>query len=206
MNINSQLSQHKSREQEIISMLRRNDETAISILYKFYGPNLFGAISSIVKENQLAEEVLQDVFVKIWKNREKFDEQKGRLFTWMINIARRTAIDATKTRVFKDNNRTSNIGDIVSNNGAFSISDVTTDSGLAKVVDSLDEKYQKIIYYTYYLGYTQREIEKELNIPLGTVKSRTRIAIKMLREKLGQEFSLGLLGLLIYLYIMNLFT
>lgn len=193
--MNTPLAKNRTIEQEVIALLKSNSELAISKAYQHYGANLFGVISSIIREEELAQEVLQDTFLKIWKYRDRYDAEKGRLFTWMMNIARRTAIDATKTKIFKQKTKTGEI--LESHQEVFSVEYAPVDSALAKVINNLDEKYKVIIQKVYYEGYTHKELEEELGIPLGTVKSRIRLAISILRKELAKEKSLGLLTVLV---------
>lgn len=190
-------------EQTIVRLLGRKDKSAISLAYKHYGANLHGVVLSILRNEEDAQEVLQDTFVKIWKNSDAYDAKKGRLYTWMINIARRTAIDKTRSAGFKARQRT----DSTDANEQFKITWSTPgkikDVGLEKVINSIDEKYKTIIDLIYFQGYTMKEVHEELNIPLGTVKSRVRLALKELRKKLMDADSGLLLTVLMCIIILS---
>ncbi|HMQ05798.1 MAG TPA: sigma-70 family RNA polymerase sigma factor [Saprospiraceae bacterium] len=168
-------------EEKIISLLEARNSIAISLLYDNYAAALFGVILKIVQSNELAEQVLQDTFIKVWKNSDKFDKSRGRLFTWMVNIARNTAIDATRSTHYKYFKKTNDLDTLVSLQSRNAISPEQV--GLRQLVDHLEDKYRTLIEKIYFEGYTQREIEKELDIPIGTVKTRLRHAIKELRSK-----------------------
>ncbi len=168
-------------EEKIISLLEARNSTAISLLYDNYAAVLFGVILKIVRSNELAEQVLQDTFVKVWVNSAKFDKSKGRLFTWMVNIARNAAIDATRSTNYKHFKKTDDLDSVVSLQSNIAISPEHV--GLRQMVEQLEDKYRILIEKIYFEGYTQREIENELDIPLGTVKTRLRHAIKELRSK-----------------------
>lgn len=174
-------------EKEIVAHLENEDRRAIDLAYKNYGKALYGIILRIVKSSKIAEEVLQDVFVKIWVNAKSYNKSKGRLFTWMSNIARNAAIDSIRTARSKREQKTSSIENSVHENIGGKEEMQIKDFGLRKVIDSLDEKHRLLIHLTYFQGYSQREIEKELGIPLGTIKSRLRLAINQLREKLDDD-------------------
>lgn len=174
-------------EKEIVAHLENEDRRAIDLAYKNYGKALYGIILRVVKSSEIAEEVLQDVFVKIWVNAKSYNKSKGRLFTWMSNIARNAAIDSIRTARSKREQKTSSIENSVHDNIGGKAEMQIKDFGLRKVIDSLDEKHRLLIDLTYFQGYSQREIEKELGIPLGTIKSRLRLAINQLREKLDDD-------------------
>lgn len=183
--VNDFLNTVSKTEHEIVALLAKKDRQAVSLAYKHYGANLYGVVLRIVGNENDAQEVIQDTFVKIWKNAGKYDATKGRLFTWMINIARRTAIDKTRGAQYKATKRTDSMDGERNFENEWGKSDRIVDVGLRKVVDSLDPKYQRIIDLIYYQGYTQTEVQKELDIPLGTVKSRVRLAMNELRKILA---------------------
>lgn len=174
-------------EQRIAQLLRQEDRAAIDLIYQNYAGTLFGVINRIVGSKEVAEEVLQDTFVKIWKNALKYEAGKGRLFTWFANIARNTAIDRVRSASFRKSKQTTSTENLVSMDVLGSVESHIADSGLQKVLDSIAPKYRQLIELAYFQAYSQREIEKELNIPLGTIKTRLRKAIDLLREKLKDD-------------------
>ena len=191
-------------ETTIVTLLKERNTKAISLLTENYADTLYGMVLRIVKQEVLAEEVLQDVFVKIWKNAEKYDSSKGRLFTWMANIARNTSIDLIRSARFNRESKTNTLDLSVYNNEKWSTELNTEDSGLRKVIASLDKKQIQVIDLVYFQGYTHSEVAKELDIPLGTVKSRIRLAIIELRKKLSDDNLKGILISLLICFI-NLF-
>ncbi len=183
-------------EREIITLLDKGDRRAIDLAYKNYGNAIYGIIIRIVKSKEVAEEVLQDVFVKIWKNAGRYNKSKGRLFTWFANIARNASIDSIRTARTKREAKTASIENHV-NDTIYGTTEISIeDMGLKKIIDSLDEKHRLLIDMAYFQAYTHSELAKELNIPIGTVKSRIRLAIKQLRVQLNDDQSKGsLLGI-----------
>ena len=175
-------------ENEIVTYLGNGDKRAISLLYKNYSGALFGIITRTIPNQEVASEVLQDVFLKVWKNADKYDASKGRLFTWLAQITRNSTIDTLRSGKFQRGTKTDELDVVVSNNNAALSEHLNIrDSGLKTVINQLDEKYQILIEYIYFKGYSQSEAAKELDIPIGTVKTRTRAAIKELRKSLGNE-------------------
>lgn len=168
------------QDQQLIYRLQAQDRSAISELYDMYSSALFGVVLRIVQQRELAEQVLQDTFVKAWRNGASYDAAKGRLFTWLLNIARNTAIDATRTAHFQKSRKTDSLDTLVHSPGGDSIH--PDQIGLRDVVGRLDEKYRTLIDLVYFKGYTQEEVAEETGIPLGTVKTRLRYAINELRS------------------------
>jgi len=177
----------ESREQEIITLLQVQDNKGLILLYEHYSAALYHIVLRIVRRDEVAQEVLQDVFVKIWKQSQSYDVSKGRLFTWMSRIAKNAAIDKTRSKNYKSTTKTDSMDTLVGDSVDFSNSMNLKDSGLRKVVTQLDDKYHEIIDYLYFKDFTQSETSKALGIPLGTVKSRSRLALKALRQLLQNE-------------------
>jgi RNA polymerase sigma-70 factor (ECF subfamily) len=165
----------------LIEGLRNKDRAVFSIIYDRYSPALYGIILKIVKREEIAEDILQESFVKIWKNGPRYKTDRGSLFTWMMNICRNTAIDKTRSAHFQRLGRQKIIDQQISNHINWSQSPKTEHIGLKTVINELDDKYKEIIELVYFQGYTQQEVHEHLGIPLGTVKSRLRIGIRELR-------------------------
>ncbi|HRI59406.1 MAG TPA: RNA polymerase sigma factor [Saprospiraceae bacterium] len=174
-------------QDQLINRLKQQDREAIGELYDAYGGALFGVVLRIVQSRELAEQVLQDTFVKAWRNGASYDASKGRLFTWLLNIARNTAIDATRTAYFQNYRKTDSLDNLVHKPSGESIN--PDHLGVREVVGRLDEKYKSLIDLVYFKGYTQEEIADETGIPLGTVKTRLRYAIGELRKFFGENYA-----------------
>jgi len=170
----------KYSEQELVALLKEQNNDAFNYLYDHYSGALFTIINQIVPDKDTASDVLQEVFVNVWRKIGTYDETKGRLFTWMLNIARNAAIDKVRSKGYRDNQRTQSIAERESGM-AMSSNPVVNDVGLKKVLTTLNEEYRKLIDLSYFQGFTHEEIAKMLGIPLGTVKTRIRTAISQLR-------------------------
>jgi RNA polymerase sigma factor (sigma-70 family) len=170
-------------EQELVSLLRQQDNQAFSYLYDHYAGGLYSVIRQIVGEPELASDVLQEAFVNIWRRIDSYDESKGRLFTWMLNICRNAAIDKTRSKAFQQTQRQQPLvdGDAIQP----SIRPGIDDYGLKKVLLKLKEEQRLLIDLSYFQGYTHEQIAKALDIPLGTVKTRIRTALTQLRALLS---------------------
>jgi len=178
----------KYSEEELIFALQQQDQQAFSYLYDNYSGALLGLIFKMVNDKELAEDILQDAFVKIWNNFTNYDSVKGRLFTWLINLTRNLTIDTLRSKGYKkqskiygDENSVNNYSD---NTAA---ADKFDAMGIRKQLTFLKNDQKQIIDLAYFGGFTQDEISKQLGIPLGTVKTRMRAAILELRKILQDK-------------------
>jgi RNA polymerase sigma factor (sigma-70 family) len=168
-------------ENELIKLLKERHESAYSYLYDHYSPALYAIILNIVTDKDIASDVLQEVYVKVWRQIESYDYSKGRLFTWMLNIARNASIDTVRSKGYQrsqlNNELTENMYE---SSGSTQLN--TDRIGLRKLVHNLKEDYRVLIELSYFQGFTQDEISKMLSIPLGTVKTRMRSALTQLKQ------------------------
>ncbi len=175
----------KYSEEELVLSLQQRDQQAFSYLYDNYSPAINGVIYKIVEDKELAEDILQEVFIKIWDNFSYYDSSKGRLFTWMINLARNLTIDTLRSKNYKKQKKISSDENSVSNlSRNYSGAERHDTIGLRNKLKYLKPEQKNIIDLAYFNGYTQDEISKEMGIPLGTVKTRMRAAIIELRKML----------------------
>jgi RNA polymerase sigma-70 factor (ECF subfamily) len=169
-------------EKELVSALRSKDDQAFGYLYDHYSGALYSVIKQIVNDGEVSNDVLQETFVNIWRKIDLYDESKGRLFTWMLNIARNAAIDKTRSKGFQQSNK---LQPIIESDGSYAtVKPGVDDFGLKKVLQRLKDEQRLLIDLSYFQGYTHEQISKALNIPLGTVKTRIRTALTQLRTLL----------------------
>ena len=119
--------------------------------------------------------------MKIWRQIETYDATKGRLFTWMMNITRNASIDTLRSKGYQNNQQNRELTDAVYESVG-SVSTNTDKIGLRQLVYKLKQEYRVLVELAYFQGYTQEEISKIMDIPLGTVKTRLRSALIQLRE------------------------
>ena len=177
-------------EEELITLLQSKDEKAFNYLYDNYAGAIYGLILKIVVESNYADEVIQDSFMKIWKNIGQYDASKGRLYTWMLNISRNTAIDYVKSKAYQNEQKNQSLSNFVNREETVSLSDrmanvseYNTDLiGMSKVIDGLKPEWNELIQLAYFQGYSQSEIAERLDIPIGTVKTSTRNALLELKK------------------------
>ncbi len=170
-------------EEELVLALGNREKVAIEALYDMYSASLYGVISRIVLDTPTAEDVLQETFVKIWNSFSSYSADKGRLFTWMVNIARNLAIDKIRSKDFKNQAKNHEL----ENNVTFIDEQRNTVykpelMGIKDLVSTLKPEQKSILDLVYFKGYTHVEAAEELGIPLGTIKTRLRMAIIELRK------------------------
>lgn len=170
-------------EGELISLLQNKNDQAFSYLYDNYAGALYGVVKQIVTDTELCNDVLQEVFVSIWKKIDTYDPAKGRLFTWMLNIARNASIDKVRSRNYQQSLKQQPIDDNELSHPV--VRQGIDDFGLKKVLMKLKNEQRMLVDLSYYQGYTHEQIAKALNIPLGTVKTRLRSALVQLRTMLS---------------------
>lgn len=171
-------------EGELLALLRQQSRQGFEYLYRQYSGALYGVIVSVVTDEETSRDVLQECFVKIWNNIDKFDPAKGRFYTWMLNLTRNTAIDKLRSKGEIMKTKIHSGEDIVyKKENEFRTEQQTDVIGLRKMVADLKPEYQAVVEMAYFNGYTLDEISKSLDMPLGTVKTRMRKALSLLRDK-----------------------
>ena len=178
----SNLTIPTDQETNLVESLKAGDEKALSLLYDKYAPALYGVALKIVKREELAEDVLQETFIKIWSAFSQYDASKGRLFTWMLNICRNQAIDKIRSGSYRVGLKTQDIQETNTSAMAGSMQTQPDHIGIKEITEKLIPDQKIIIDMMYFEGFTQSEVAEELNIPLGTVKTRARNAIKALSK------------------------
>ena len=172
----------KYSEQELVVLLNEQSNDAFNYLYDNYSGAIYTIINQVVSDKDTANDVMQEVFVNIWRKINTYDATKGRLFTWMLNIARNAAIDKVRSKGYRDNRKNQPMTENETSGTAMSTNPMVNDVGLKKVLTMLNEEYRKLIDLSYFQGFTHEEIAKMMGIPLGTVKTRIRTAIIQLRK------------------------
>jgi RNA polymerase sigma factor (sigma-70 family) len=176
-------------EDSLILSLKNRDVNAFEMLYNNYSKAVFAVIVKIVNSREIAEELIQDVFLKVWNNIGTYDNSKGRLYTWLIGIARNLSIDTLRSKDYKKNTYKSldYINDVSYNEPGEEDHKAIELEGINKYLEKLKEEQRVLIELAYFQGLTQKEISEQLSISLGTVKTRIRSAMMKLRELMKEE-------------------
>ena len=177
------ISTPTAAEEELVRRLYARDEAALTVFYDRYGEALYGVILRIVKAEEVAEDVLQECLVKIWTSFGAYDAGRGRLYTWVLNICRNLAIDKIRSRQHRVGSLTQGLDEsLTAQRQAAPVSFRPEHIGLQEITQKLIPEQRQIIDLLYFGGFTQSEVAEELNLPLGTVKTRARTALKVLAK------------------------
>lgn len=180
-------------EKHIVELLREGDEKAISLLYEHYGDTLYGVALKVVQNEAMAQDVLQESFVKIWKKAHTYDASKAKLFTWLFRITRNAAIDKLRS-VSTKNDKEIQID--VSDVYTIGVEGVRPEHlDMKKQLGKIEPKYREVLEALFFEGMTQQEASENLDIPLGTIKSRLKIGLRELRKIYGP--AIAMIGFLI---------
>ena len=160
-----------------IDRLKKGDKNALYSLYDKYSGALFGVVLRMCRDRELAEDLLQEIFLTIWEKIGQYDPAKGKFYTWAYRIARNKTLNALRKSdpliqkedlgVYKDKEENKEAQDF---------------DGLYMEIDKLEEHHKKVIELVYFKGLTHREAHKEMDVPMGTFKSYVRQALNRLRE------------------------
>lgn len=180
---------------ELLHAVARGDEDALARLYDRYRIILFSLLVRILKSREEAEDVLQEVFLQVWKRAKDFDEDRGKPFTWLVTLTRSRAIDRIRQLGARQR-----LADAASQDAPAAVSDAVADTLhserreiVARALAELPEEQRRTLNLAYFDGLTQSEIAEQLDTPLGTVKTRMRSGMIKLRELLGEQMH-SLLG------------
>ena len=178
-------------EQELVYRLKSRDPEILEILYQMYSRSLGGVIKRIVMDKALAEDLLQETFIKIWRCAEQYDPARGRLFTWMINIARNNAVDTFRSKAYKKSAR--NVGLELNSQLIERVYPLNYNQyeaiGITKLLSCLNPPTKEVIRLFYIKGLTHKAIAEQLQQPIGTVKTRLRIGIIQLQKHLARDLA-----------------
>lgn len=178
------MESRKYTETELIAALKQRRNEGYRYLYLHYRGALYNSILQIISDPETAADVLQEVFVTVWKNIDSYDNSKGRLFTWMLKLTRNMAINQTRIKNFKVHSQNEDLTNYVSVIEKKEYEHTRVNHiGLRQQVHKLKTEYKDVLELSYFQGLKQEEIATVLKIPLGTVKTRLRNAILELRRE-----------------------
>jgi RNA polymerase sigma-70 factor (ECF subfamily) len=174
---------------QLIQKLQNGDKQALFGLYDKYSGALYGVVLRICNREDMAQDVLQETFLKIWKKIGQYDPQKGKFYTWAYRIAKNSALNAMRNPAPLIQTEDLSVYDNRSEEQPRDFSEL---NGLLK---NLEPHHQKAIELVYFKGLTHQEAHKEMDVPLGTFKSYVRQAVVQLRENYPKDL------LLIMIYV-----
>ncbi|HLA97535.1 MAG TPA: sigma-70 family RNA polymerase sigma factor [Anaerolineales bacterium] len=179
-------------DEALIGFVQQNQEAALSVLYDRYGRLVYSMAFNALQDQALAEEITQDVFLRVWNKAETFRAEQGKVVTWITSIARYRAIDVIRRRnVRPEGNRATWVDD-----PGFELPDALNVEAEVEASDSsrqirramaqLPDEQRLVLAYAYFQGYTHSQIANALGEPLGTIKTRIRLAMQKLRQLLQE--------------------
>lgn len=175
-------------ERELLARILRKDASALATLYDLHGGRVYSLAVMVLGETMMAQEVTQDVFLRLWQKPEKYHYEVGHFVSWLLTITRNLAIDRLRNEQRKTRGVTASIdeedfGDVpdVSQAEELRWRDVQTAFG------RLPAEQSEVIRLAFYHGLSQSEIAEHLSTPLGTVKTRMRLAMEKLRSVFAKD-------------------
>ncbi|TWT27321.1 RNA polymerase sigma factor [Planomicrobium sp. CPCC 101110] len=175
----------KSSDFTLYGRIQQKDKEALEQLYDRYEKILFSFLVKMTEDPDLAEEALQEVFIKIWRGKGEYNESKGKFTSWLFTMSRNVAIDLIRKRK-KPTVPLEEVGELVNNESTVEEAAEWQEQKeqIETAVQELSGEQQKMIQLFYFKGYTHEKIASICDIPLGTVKSRIRLALKKLKKSL----------------------
>src|SRR5215218_3475884 len=175
-------------DEDLMPLVQRAEAAAFEVVYDRHAAAAFSLAYRMCGARQLAEEVVQEAFLSIWRSGARYDRRRGSVRTWILGITHHRAIDALRRGVVQDRHRTSDEG-IEERFEARERTDVEVARReealeIRGALDVLPDEQRRAIELAYYGGFTQSEIAEMLRVPIGTVKGRMRLGMEKMRDRL----------------------
>lgn len=170
-------------DEALVQCIARQDQTALSQLYDRYSTPVYSLILRIVQDAKLAEEAAQDTFIKVWRNPERWNPEKGRFISWLLTVARYTAIDLLRAELRQVTTHASSLDGAHINSDVNPVDNPTLTNNrlLYTLLDELPPEQAQLVRLGFFQGMTHKQLAESLNLPLGTVKTRVRLGLQKLR-------------------------
>lgn len=175
-----------AQELEWLRNISAGDRNSIAALYDRYNRFLYSFILAIVKSETDAQDVLQDVMIQVWERASSFNHERGNVYTWLVTIARTRAIDKVRSKGYKNAKSAQSEQDIeeIAGGDGSPLDLFIMEEKAAAIKNALKQipaEQQEVIFIAYFGGLSQSEIAEQLDLPLGTVKTRMRQGMKKLQ-------------------------
>jgi RNA polymerase sigma-70 factor (ECF subfamily) len=182
-------------DEELMERLGYRDLQAFRALYRRFGSLVYSTCLRIVRDSQVAEDVTQEIFLRIWRKPERYVSQRGRFLTWLTSVTRNRAVDEIRSRNRRYRHETASpeeqereIAGPETNDPALKAELADQRRLILTAMAGLPAEQRQVIELAYFGGLTQAEISERLSQPLGTVKTRIRLGMQKLRAALTPEF------------------
>lgn len=175
-------------EDKLVEALKNMDRGAMSSLYKMYSDSLYRVISTIVVIEEVAQDLLQETFIKIWKSFNQYDPGRGRLYTWMSRLARNLSIDYLRSVNYRNYSVSEDLSELTQQiDQTFQISYNPDLIGVKDMTRILNEEQKLALDLIYFKGYTHIQAAEELHITVGILRSRLQSSITELRKIFNRD-------------------
>ena len=178
----------EARDRELVSRIRAGDEDAFRGLFRRYGPVAMALAQRIVRRSHLAEEIVQEAFMALWKHPEGYDQQRGSVKSWLMGMVHHRAVDLVRREESYRRTATAQAPEQDDPDVAERVAEDIDLPGERQAVrtalDGLPQEQRQVVELMYFEGLSQSKIAERLSLPLGTVKSRTLLAMRRLRSAL----------------------
>jgi RNA polymerase sigma-70 factor (ECF subfamily) len=172
--------QSTQADSHLVERIRRQDQSALIELYRIYGAAVYGLALRVLHDSGLAEEITQDVFLKLWQMPERWNPALGQLSSWLLTITRNAAIDRLRKERHQQTHQLEQT-DQIANTRADREHSWYDGQVLNSLLQELPTEQRQLIELAFYQGYTHSELSENLRLPLGTVKTRLRSGLIKLR-------------------------
>jgi RNA polymerase sigma-70 factor (ECF subfamily) len=170
-------------EEQLVSALKSMDSGAMNALYLMYSDSLYRVIFARVQMEEVAQDILQEAFIKIWKSFSQYESSKGRLYTWMSRLAKNLAIDYLRSVNHRNCSSNDNLSDLTQQiDQKFHVSYNPETIGVKEMIRILNEEQKMALDLIYFKGYTHVQAAEELKISVGILRSRLQSSINVLRK------------------------
>ena len=195
MNVSSSDSDYAELgDEELMQRLHHRDQRAFEAIFDRYGDLVYSTALRVLRDTQLAEDVSQEIFVRLWRKPQSYVAERGRFLTWLISVTRNRAVDEVRSRGRRQRHETASPEEQERELPASDSIDPALNAQLAEqarivraALAELPPEQREIIELAYFGGLTQQEISDRLDQPLGTVKTRIRLGMQKLRAALAPQ-------------------
>ena len=182
---------HRLADEELMQLVRQGDPRAFETVYDRHGGAAFSLAYRMVGNRTVAEDVVQEAFLSIWRSRLRYETERGSVRSWVLGIVHHRTIDALRRNLVHDRRRTSAEG-IEERHEAPERTDVEAARreearSVRAALETLPDQQTKVIELAYFGGFTHTQIAEMLDMPVGTVKGRMRLGLEKLRRQLAGE-------------------
>lgn len=170
---------------ELLKRMAHGDDSALAVLFAQYSTRVYSLVLCVVQDEALAQEATQDTFVKVWNNPQAWDPSKGQFHSWLLTMARYTAIDRLRKEARASGRDVALFEDLQADRDD---SAAAVEAGeLHALLNHLPAEQRDVIRLAYFRGLKHSELAARLNLPLGTVKTRLRLGLLKLRAMLSDK-------------------